>query len=302
MSLMGTLAKMAIGYAAAKGVDKLSGGGGIQGLLGGGARVPASDPTAQAQAGMADSMGAGGNPMAGMMDSLGGAGNPMAGMMDKLKESGLDLSAMMGGAAGGAGNPMAAMMDKMKDSGFDLSAMMGGGAADTADKGGLLSSVGGGAAGGAGLAGILAALGGAAAMGGQSTSAAIDQFKMAETVPQAEETAALMLRAMIQAAKADGDIDEAERAKILETLGDDADRSDIEFVQAQLAAPIDVAGLASATPDAMKPQVYAASLMTIRVDTQAEAQYLDSLAKAMDINEPSVNMLHMQMGLQPLYG
>ena len=41
--------------------------------------------------------------------------------------------------------------------------------------------------------------------------------------------------------------------------------------------------------------------MTIRVDTDAEAEYLDRLAKAMGLSELVVNQLHMQMGLQPLY-
>ena len=286
MGLMGTLAKVAIGYAAARGVDKMSGGGGLGALLGGGAQVPASDPTAQAQAQMAGAMT--------------GQGNPMAGMMDKLKESGIDLSAMMGGGAAGGANPMAAIMEKMQQGGLDLSVLMGGGAAQPAgDKGGLLSSVPGG---GAGLAGMLAAMGGAAAMSGKGAGALLDQFKTAETAPQAEETAGLMLRAMIQAAKADGEIDDAERAKILETVGEDADASDIAFVQAQLAAPIDVAALAADTPEALRAQVYSASLMTIRVDTAAEAQYLDALAKAMGLPEPMINALHMQMGLQPLYG
>lgn len=287
MGLMGTLAKVAIGYAAARGVEKVSQGGGLGSLLGGGAQVPASDPTAQAQ-----------SQMAGMMS---GDSNPMAGMMAKLQEGGLDLSSLMGGGAAGAGgNPMAAMMEKMQESGLDLSALMGGGgAAEGADKSGLLSSVPGG---GAGLAGMLGALGGAAAMGGKNVGGLLDQFSTADTAPQAEETAALMLRAMIQAAKADGGIDEAEKAKILDTLGDDADAEDIAFVQAQLAAEIDVEGLARDTPEMLASQVYSASLMTIRVDTPAEAQYLDALAKAMSLNEPTVNALHMQMGIQPLYG
>ena len=285
MSLMGTLAKMAVGYAAARGVDKLNQAGGLQKVLGGGAQLPATDPTAKAQAQVTDAM----------------TTNPMAGMMDKLKESGLDLGGLMGGGAGGK-NPMTDMMEKMQSGGLGgmLGGLMGGGAPGaTGDKtGGLLSSVPGG---GAGLAGVLAALGGAAAMTGKGAGKAIDQIQAAAPNAQAEETASLMLRAMIQAAKADGQIDEAERAKILETLGDDADAQDVAFVQAQLKAPIDVAGLASATPDALKPQVYAASLMTIRVDTAEEAQYLDALAKAMGLSESVVNTLHLQMGMQPLY-
>ena len=68
-----------------------------------------------------------------------------------------------------------------------------------------------------------------------------------------------------------------------------------------LAAKVDPETLAAETPEAQKAQVYAASLMTIRVDTDAEAEYLDRLAKAMGLSELVVNQLHMQMGLQPLY-
>lgn len=282
MGLMGTLAKVAMGYAAAQGVDKLSGGEGITSLLGGGAQVAASDPTAKAQAQMLGGL-------------TGGEGNPMQAIMDQLKDSGLDLSSMMGGLSGGGANPLAAMM---QSGGFDLSALMGGGAAASQDKSGLLSSV---PEGGTGMAGLLAAAGGAAAMGGKSMGGLLDQFSANDASAEAEETAALMLRAMIQAAKADGDIDQAEKSKILETVGSDADASDIAFVQAQLDAKIDIKGLAKDTPDMLKSQVYSASLMTIRVDTAAEAQYLDKLAKAMELPEPAVNMLHIQMGIQPLY-
>ncbi len=52
MSLMGTLAKLAIGYAAARGVDKLSGGAGLGALLGGGAQVKGSEPGTDLQAQM----------------------------------------------------------------------------------------------------------------------------------------------------------------------------------------------------------------------------------------------------------
>jgi uncharacterized membrane protein YebE (DUF533 family) len=262
MSLMGTLAKVAIGYAAARGVDKLSGGQGLAGLVGG-AQVPGDNPMAQIQAQLGKMMGGGA-----------GGGNPLSGMMDQLKSGGLDLSSLMGGGAPAPGS---------------------------GDKGGVLSSLGNGA-GGTGIAGLLAAAGGMAAMGGKNMGGLMDQFaKSGAAAPQAEETAALMLRAMIQAAKSDGGIDKAERAKILETVGDDSDAEDIAFVQAQLAAPVDVESLAADTPAALRTQVYSASLMTIRLDTQPEAQYLDALARAMELDQATVNALHMQMGVQPLY-
>ena len=291
MSLMGTLAKVAIGYATARGVDKMAGGGGLGALLGG----------QQGEAGAAAS-----NPMADMMQNMMGGGaeggsNPMADMMGKLTG---------GGEAGS--NPMADMMAQMTGGGaagggMDLQGMlgglMGGGADAGADKGGLLSSLtgggeGSGAGAGVGLAGVFAALGGAAAVGGKGVGDMLDGFgKAAPAAPEAEASAGLMLRAMIQAAKCDGDIDEAERQKILETVGDDADAEDMAFIQAQLAAPVDVEALAADTPDAQKFQLYAMSMMSIRVDTPAEKAYMAALADALGIDAQTAQMLNMQMGV-----
>jgi len=261
MSLMGTLAKVAIGYAAARGIDKMSGGAGLAGLFGG-AQVKGSDAQAGQMPGM-DAM----QEMFGQM-SAGGAG-----AMDNLQE----------------------MMGKMtQGGGFDLASLMGGATGNA--KGGLLS----GGGDGAGMAGLMAMLGGAAALTGQGAAQMADAFNPRETAPEMEDTAALLLRAMIQAAKSDGGIDAAEQAKILETVGD-ADEDDMAFIRAELAAPVDVDALAAQTPEAQKTQVYAMSLMTIRVDSEAEAQYLDQLAAALGLDQQTVNMIHMQMGVQPLY-
>ncbi|MFW2541618.1 DUF533 domain-containing protein [Primorskyibacter sp. 2E107] len=290
MGLMGTLAKIAIGYAAARGVDRLSGG---TGLLGGGAQIKGAHPASATQAQM-------GQALSGKMPDM--PDNPLNSMMDTFKQGG--LGAMMQGMGDTTGgNPMADMMKQFQTGNMDLSAMMGaiggGQSAASADSSGLLSKLG---SGGTGLAGMLAAAGGAAAAAqGKGAGAMLDAFNTKDSNPEGEKMAALMLRAMIQAAKADGGIDAAEKAKILETLGDDADDADMAFVQEQLAAPVDAKALGADTPPPLRTQVYSASLMTIRVDTAAEAQYLDALAKAMELDEPTVNTLHMQMGLQPLY-
>lgn len=282
MSLMGTLAKVAIGYAAARGIDRMGGSQGI-GELFGGARIAPEDAEA---------------------DQAPGAGNMQDMMSQMTSGSGMgglqDMMAKM--ASGGGFAEMQNMIGKMAgQSGIDLSAMLGGGGKSSGDKGGLLSGAATGGGAGAGIAGILAALGGAAAATGKGTGAMIDQFDTAKTAPQAEEAAGLMLRAMIQAAKADGEIDRDEQDKIMETVGEDADAKDIAFIKAQLAAPVDVESLAADTPEAQKMQVYAMSLMSIRLDTQGEAHYLDRLARALGLNQQTVNALHLQMGAQPLY-
>jgi len=263
---MGTLAKVAIGYAAARGVDKMAGGQGLSALLGG-AQVKSGDAQAEQAPGM--------DQMQSVVAQMGGQMANVQDMMTKFAaQSGFDLSAIMGGAAS---------------------------AGDTDDKKpGLLSSVPTDGA-GAGLAGLLSALGGAAATTGQNVGGLLDQFNTADAAPQADEIAALMLRAMIQAAKADGAIDTAEQAKIMESVGEDADPDDITFVQDQLVAKVDVDKLAKDTPEGLQMQVYSMSLMSIRVDSAAEAQYLDQLARALGLNQQTVNALHLQMGVQPLY-
>lgn len=301
MGLMGTLAKVAMGYAAARGVDHLSKNGGLGGLLGG-AQVPSGEARAP-QDTTAEAMGQmpGMEQVRGMMGQMQEQGAQGMGNMQEMMSRMMGSMGGAGGAAGGAGGAAGGA------GGMDLQGMLGGlmggggqtdsGQTDSGEAGGGLLS----GAGGAGLAGLLAMAGGAAAASGQGVGGLLDQFKTAETAPEAEEAAGLMLRAMIQAAKADGDIDAAEKSKILETIGDDADAADIAFVQEQLSAPVDIDGLAAATPDAQKMQVYSMSLMSIRVDSQAEAAYLDTLAGALGLDQQTVNMLHMQMGVQPLY-
>lgn len=276
MGLMSTLAKVAMGYAAARGVDHMSKNQGLGGLLGG-----AQVPTRDAKAGQ--------NPAVEAMDQMPGM-DQIKGMMGQAQESSAqgmsqmqDMFTKMMGSAGGAGMNLQEMMG----------GLMGGGA--KSEGGGLLSG-----AGGAGLAGLLSMAGGAAAASGKGVGSMLDQFSD-KAPPEAEEAAGLMLRAMIQAAKSDGGIDAEEKAKILETMGEDADADSIAYVKKQLSAKLDPAALARDTPDAQKMQVYSMSLMSIRVDTQAEAQYLDQLAAALGLDQQTVNMLHMQMGVQPLY-
>lgn len=279
MGLMGTLAKVALGYAAARGVDHMSKNQGLGGLLGG-AQVP-SDQARASQNPTAEAMG----QMPGM--------EQMRGMMAQMRESGAqsmgqaqDMFSKMMGAGGGAGMNLQEMMGNL----------MGGGQSSEAKGGGLLSG-----AGGAGLAGLLSMAGGAAAAQGKGVGTLLDQVSGTPGAPEAEEAAGLMLRAMIQAAKSDGGIDAEEKQKILETVGEDADEESLAFVKKQLAAKVDPKALARDTPDAQKMQVYSMSLMSIRVDTEAEAKYLDELASELGLDQQTVNMLHLQMGVQPLY-
>ena len=92
-----------------------------------------------------------------------------------------------------------------------------------------------------------------------------------------EDNAKLVFKAMINAAKADGQVCEAEMGRIVGKLEEaGVDRDTREYVQAEMMKPIDMKILISAAtgrPE-LGAQLYAASLMAIEVDTPAEKDYL----------------------------
>lgn len=190
--------------------------------------------------------------------------------------------------------------------------------------GGLLDSLSGksGSGSGGGLGGMLGGLLGGAAAGNASGSLAqkgaqpsnnatfgelfndsIANGGEPTTAPTAEQNAlaGLMLRAMIQAAKSDGTIDDAEKQRLLGHVGDDLDDDERAFIREQMAAPVDAKALAAEVPDGMQSQVYLMSLLAIDFDSEAEARYLNDLAVAMDLDRATVNRIHDEAGVMPLY-
>lgn len=148
----------------------------------------------------------------------------------------------------------------------------------------------------AGLGGLMNALGGAGAAGAEQAGRMMDTLTGTRAATEAmEENARLMIRAMIQAAKADGEIDAGERARIMEHLGEVSDE-ERAFVEAELAAPVDLHGLAADTGEQAKAQVYAMSLMAVRVDTEKEVDYLDGLASALGLSDATRARVHEAMG------
>ena len=120
MGLMGTLAKVALGYAAARGVDHLSRNQGLGGMLGG-AQVPSGAAKARQ------------NPTAEALGQMPGM-EQMRGMMAQMRESGAqsmtqaqDMFARMVGAGGGAGMNLQEMMGNMMGGGQQGGPGQGGG-------------------------------------------------------------------------------------------------------------------------------------------------------------------------------
>lgn len=117
---------------------------------------------------------------------------------------------------------------------------------------------------------------------------------------QANEEAALLIRAMINAAKADGRVDREETENVLQRLGD-ITQDEIDFVRQELARPLDVESFVRSVPRGMEQQVYAMSLLAIDLDTNPEAKYLHQLAQGLGMSPQVCNQINQQLGAPLLY-
>ena len=281
MSLMGTLAKVAIGIAVAKGVGSMMQRKG-EGPFGGGAS------TGGRGGGLEDMMGdiLGGGP-ARRNPAPRGDGN------------------VLGGSGGGLGDFLEELGNYAPDRPTGRSAPGRGGGLDD-----LIGGLGGSGGGGLGdlLGGMLGgALGGGATKRGggfgEILNESLGNCGEPKVKPTREQDAAagLMLRAMIQAAKADGRVDAREQEKLLGNLGD-VSPEERRFVEAELKAPVDVKGLARQVPRGLEAQVYTMSIMGIDLDNRKEAEYLHELATALKIDRQQVNHIHARLGVPALYG
>lgn len=114
----------------------------------------------------------------------------------------------------------------------------------------------------------------------------------------APATAELVVRAMAAAAKADGEIGEDEIQRIIGRIGADGlSEDERQFLIDELRRPLDLAALVADVPNEMvAAEVYAASLLTIELDTPAEAAYLRQLAQALRLDGDTLTRLHQITG------
>ena len=196
-------------------------------------------------------------------------------------------------AAAGSGGGMADVLGGMLGGGS------GGGGGLGGLLGGLLSGGRGAASGGGGLADIIGAA--MKQFGAAPEGVDLARFQPAVQPEQANEQALVLVRAMIDAAKADGRVDQEEQQHILEGFGDEVSRDELEFLKAEMARPLDVDDLVRSVPRGMEQQVYLMSLTAIDLDTNPEAQYLHQLAQGLGLDRETVNAIHDQAGAPRLY-
>ena len=111
--------------------------------------------------------------------------------------------------------------------------------------------------------------------------------------PEAVSTdfALILVRAMIAASRADGHIDDAERARIMDKLkvsGLGADAA--QFLENELANPVDLdAIVAAAATEEQRVELYTASRLAIEPETRSERGYLDLLAGRLGLADALVD-------------
>ena len=117
---------------------------------------------------------------------------------------------------------------------------------------------------------------------------------------EANSRAELLIRAMINAAKADGRVDEQEQQNILERVGD-VEGEELEFLRHELSSPLDTEGFIRSIPRGMEQEVYAMSLTGIELDENAEAQYLFELAQGLGLSADVCNGIHRELGAPEIF-
>lgn len=264
--------------------NSLGGGGlldSLAGMLGG-----ASAGTAQA------SSANDGGLLGGLADIFGGASKPAA---QAAPSDGGILDGLLGGVLKEAGRAVGGNKNlALGGLGALVGSLLGGG------KKGLGGAVGG------GLMALLGALAFQAlkAKTGQPARVPLGLARPQTPAEQAEleRNEELILRSMINAAKADGRLDENEARRILGKIQESgADEEAQQFLMAEVRKPMETGALVTAAkgkPE-LAAQMYAASLLAIEVDTLAEKKYLDQLAAALGLEPAVARRIHQAVGLRP---
>jgi len=109
-----------------------------------------------------------------------------------------------------------------------------------------------------------------------------------------DERALLLIRAMIAAAAADGEISRDERRRILDKVGEaGAGPEETRILEREFDRPLGVDQLAAQVRDPeTAEQVYLASILAIEPDSQAERTYLQYLAARLNLEPDQRDALH----------
>ncbi len=238
---------------------------------------------------MSEALGAGGS-QGSLNDIIGGLSQVLGGSQSsQSSQAGTPgLGGILGDVLGSLGSNKAALGGL----GALAGALLGGGKSSTR-----------GAVGGGGLAMLASLAFSALQKAGQEPK----QAPRALFEPQSEQEeqaldhdAEVIVKAMINAAKADGRIDETEINKIvgkLEQGGLTREEKDFFVAEANKPMDIDIVVASAGGQSDMAAQVYAASLLAIEVDTLAEQQYMQQLAAGLGLNSQVTGHIERALGV-----
>ncbi len=112
--------------------------------------------------------------------------------------------------------------------------------------------------------------------------------------------AQIIIQAMVNAAKADGEVGKVELQKIVGKLKKDGLTSKgKKFLMGEINKPSDLSGavsMAGHSPQ-MAAQIYAASFLAIEVDTVAEQAYMKQLAAGLGLHPEVANHIERTLGI-----
>jgi uncharacterized membrane protein YebE (DUF533 family) len=118
-----------------------------------------------------------------------------------------------------------------------------------------------------------------------------------------DQSSDLVLRAMINATKSDGKIDQNEINRIMSKFNEvGVDEEGKKYLMTHLKKPMETEKLiaeAKEQPE-LAAQMYAASLLAIEVDTPAEKAYLEKLASGLGLSPDVTRRIGQMVGLQPV--
>lgn len=128
---------------------------------------------------------------------------------------------------------------------------------------------------------------------GNAPTARSEQAFLDRAQPAGEEVGRSLVRAMIAATKADGQIDATEKTAIFEKLETmSLSASEKAWVFDEMMGPLDLdAVVAPATTPEMAAELYAASLVAMTADTPAERAYLEALAARLSLDPALVKQI-----------
>jgi uncharacterized membrane protein YebE (DUF533 family) len=291
--LLGTVLQSGVSQSTTSRIENSLGGGGILGQLGGllGGAAGGGLQGSAAGGGILGQLGGmlggatgglaqGSTPGGGSILGSGGIGGTLGTL---LNEAGKMVGGNQNLALGGLGALAGALMGGKKGVGGALRGGIGGGAMA--------------------MLGIMAfqALKKSGAFKSLKVPLGLVEPKTAEEKAELERNSELVLKAMINAAKADGRIEEDEIGRIVGKVQENgASSSDQAFLKAEMAKPMETASLVAAAkgkPE-LAAQLYAASLLAIEVDTPSEKAYLEQLGKSLGLVPQVTQQLHQAVGLQ----